>query len=176
MPCAHRCRDDQLVDLAAVFEAAGQPSHTNRFVFNGDFIDRGEYGVEVLTALLAYYLALPAAVYLGRGNHEDRLLCTAYGFRDELTAKYGETEAAELFEDVVAVFQALPLAATLRDREQGRGGLAIVHAGPPGPDNVRQSLAELKSLDRRATDGGLDSLCGNEAVPGTDRAVIVDMV
>ena len=77
----------QLVDLAAVFEVAGAPSATNRFVFNGDFIDRGQFGAEVLAVLLSYAVALPGSVHLNRGNHEDRLLCQAYSFRSELEEK-----------------------------------------------------------------------------------------
>ena len=52
----------QLVDLAAVFEAGGAPSPSNRYVFNGDFIDRGDAGVEVLAVLLSFALALPGCV------------------------------------------------------------------------------------------------------------------
>jgi hypothetical protein len=35
------------------------PSRTNKFIFNGDFVDRGSYGVEVMCALLALHIALP---------------------------------------------------------------------------------------------------------------------
>ena len=40
-------------------------------VFNGDFVDRGAHGVEVLSALLMLKLAWPRSVVLLRGNHED---------------------------------------------------------------------------------------------------------
>jgi hypothetical protein len=75
----------QLTDLATAFEAAGGcPSEDSKFIFNGDFVDRGEYSIEVLAVLLTFALALPGSCHLNRGNHEDRLLCQAYGFRAEL--------------------------------------------------------------------------------------------
>ncbi len=56
-------------------EAAGWPSAEQLFVFNGDFVDRGAWGVELLAVLAAWKLALPSAVFLLRGNHES-VTCT----------------------------------------------------------------------------------------------------
>ena len=135
----------QLVDLAAVFEAAGgAPSHSNRYIFNGDFIDRGDAGVEVLAVLLSYALALPGSVHLNRGNHEDRLLCQAYSFRSELEEKYPD-EASELFKDVVAVFQALPLAATIREPE-------------PEPEQRQQHQQQQQQQQQQRGDGTASTL------------------
>lgn len=49
----------QLIDLEAIFESAGFPSETNRYIFNGNHIDRGECSLEVLIVLLSYVLVLP---------------------------------------------------------------------------------------------------------------------
>ena len=125
-------------------------------------------------------------VHLNRGNHEDRLLCQAYSFRSELEEKYAD-EASDLFTDVVAVFQALPLAATIREPEpepeqeqhgdttSTREGIVVMHAGLPGADSPdhRRSLAGISTIDRMQI--GLDSVCG-KVEPHTDRAAVSDIV
>jgi serine/threonine-protein phosphatase 5 len=56
-------------------EVAGWPNEDQLFVWNGDFVDRGAWGVELLAVLAAWKLALPASVFLLRGNHES-ITCT----------------------------------------------------------------------------------------------------
>ena len=49
----------QLEDLLHILDEAGLPSPTNKYIFNGDFVDRGPMGVEVMCILLALYSAMP---------------------------------------------------------------------------------------------------------------------
>ena len=42
-----------LADLHHIFEQNGWPSEENVYIFNGDFVDRGLFGLEVLMVLLA---------------------------------------------------------------------------------------------------------------------------
>ena len=65
-------------------------------IFLGDYVDRGPSGVEVLTTILTLKLRNPRSVFLVRGNHEDRLLNTVYGFKSELCAKFPEITGDEL--------------------------------------------------------------------------------
>jgi serine/threonine-protein phosphatase 5 len=58
----------QYQDLVAIFHALGAPSAKNPYLFNGDLVDRGSMGIEILTAVLAWKLADPASVYINRGN------------------------------------------------------------------------------------------------------------
>jgi hypothetical protein len=66
----------------------GLPSSTNKYIFNGDFVDRGSHGAEVMCVLLALLIARPDCVALNRGNHEDFSICSVYGFQLECYEKY----------------------------------------------------------------------------------------
>ena len=96
-------------------------------IFNGDFVDRGESSVEVLSSLLLLRHVDPRNVVLLRGNHEDELLSTAYGFKDELTEKYGVQGSARLWSHLSRLFAALPLGARI-----GADGF-VVHGGVHDP-------------------------------------------
>ena len=41
----------QFYDLLHIFKLVGKPSKTNSFLFNGDFVDRGEFSLEVILTL-----------------------------------------------------------------------------------------------------------------------------
>jgi hypothetical protein len=48
----------------------GLPSPTNAYIFNGDFVDRGKKGAEVLLILYFLKILYPNHVQMNRGNHE----------------------------------------------------------------------------------------------------------
>ena len=89
----------QIYDLLELFKKGGDmPS--SRYVFMGDYVDRGYNGVEVLELLLALKIKYPEHITLLRGNHESRQICFAYGFYEEITRKYGNANAWEYFTDL----------------------------------------------------------------------------
>lgn len=59
------------------------------FVFLGDYVDRGSYGVEVLYTLMRLKLENPDQLLMARGNHEDFKMTATYGFLREGQMKYG---------------------------------------------------------------------------------------
>ncbi len=44
----------QFYDLLHIFEMNGVPSETNPYLFNGDFVDRGSFSVEVVLTLFSF--------------------------------------------------------------------------------------------------------------------------
>mmetsp|Transcript_51828 Transcript_51828/g.93048 ORF Transcript_51828/g.93048 Transcript_51828/m.93048 type:complete len:611 (-) Transcript_51828:15-1847(-) len=114
----------QLWDFDHMLNLAGMPSADNQFVFNGDFVDRGPWSVEVMFSLLAMKVWQPQHVFMNRGNHEAELANTFYGFFGEVEVKY-EKKMTELF---VNIFQAVPLCHVLNNE------VFVVHGGIPGPD------------------------------------------
>ncbi len=126
----------QLGDLFHILDESGWPSATNKYVFNGDFVDRGEQGVEVICVLLALNAAMPDYVFLNRGNHEDHAICCVYGFQSECKEKYDELT----FGMFVEVFRYLPLFAILNN------SVFIVHGGLFHNPDV--TIADLSAIDR----------------------------
>ncbi len=79
-------------------------------VFLGDYVDRGEAGIEVLAQLLYLKIKNPAQVTLIRGNHEDLDINSQYGFVDELEAKYTPDVCKALHSALALVYETFPTA------------------------------------------------------------------
>ena len=76
----------QLQDLFSIFTINGLPSPTNRYLFNGDFVDRGDYGCEILFVLMSFVLFYGSndVVLINRGNHESSNQNITGGFLSEV--------------------------------------------------------------------------------------------
>ncbi|XP_021605057.1 LOW QUALITY PROTEIN: serine/threonine-protein phosphatase 7-like [Manihot esculenta] len=102
----------QLHDLLFLLQDAGFPSHNRFFVFNGDYVDRGAWGLETFLLLLAWKVFLPQRVYLLRGNHESKYCTSVYGFEKEVLAKYGD-KGKHVYRKCLGCFEGLPLASVI---------------------------------------------------------------
>lgn len=106
-----------------------RPPPYQKYLFLGDYVDRGEFSVEVITIMFALALKYPKNIYLLRGNHEETSLNSLYGFKQELSHNQYSNDLWVKFN---IVFDLLPFAAILNGR------IFCVHGGL-SPD--------LKSLD-----------------------------
>ncbi|XP_065855778.1 serine/threonine-protein phosphatase 7 [Euphorbia lathyris] len=113
----------QFHDLLFLFRLAGFPSDNRFFVFNGDYVDRGAWGLETFLLLLAWKVYLPQRVYLLRGNHESKYCTSVYGFEKEVMAKYGD-KGKHVYRKCLGCFEGLPLVSIIAGRVYtAHGGL-----------------------------------------------------
>jgi diadenosine tetraphosphatase ApaH/serine/threonine PP2A family protein phosphatase len=135
----------QLQDLFTIFTINGLPSPTNRYLFNGDFVDRGMMGVEVFLTLLAFYFLCPGCVFFNRGNHEARAQTSWMGFEEEVLEKYSsqsDTGAARrLYNLFMSCFDVLPLVAVVQEK------VFVCHGGLFRMDGV--TLKHIDAIRRR---------------------------
>ncbi|GKY99052.1 hypothetical protein MPSEU_000860900 [Mayamaea pseudoterrestris] len=131
----------QFYDVLHIFELNGYPHRNNPYVFNGDFVDRGAFSVEVITTLLMFKLYDPDCIHLIRGNHETRGVNTHYGFYDEVSQKYNDLTPQRYNE----VFDWLSPAAVINKK------VFVVHGGIPTNETIK--LKDIRKI-QRGTDRG----------------------
>ncbi|XP_074287567.1 serine/threonine-protein phosphatase 5-like [Silene latifolia] len=126
----------QFYDLINIFEINGYPSEDNPYLFNGDFVDRGSFSIEVILTLFAFKCLYPNSMFLARGNHESKSMNEYYGFKSEIKTKLNYT-----FVDLFAqVFCCLPLAHVINNK------VFVTHGGLFSEDGVK--LSDIRAIDR----------------------------
>jgi len=119
----------QFSDAVKVFDLCGLPGGDNKFLFLGDYVDRGLYGLETITLLLALKCRWPEHVFLLRGNHESASINRVYGFFDECKRRF----SVKLWKTFSDAFNCMPAAALVAK------SILCMHGG---------LSPELRSLDQ----------------------------
>ena len=126
----------QFHDLLELFNKGGEIPNT-RYIFMGDFVDRGFNSVETFQLLLCIKLKYPSHITLLRGNHETRQITTVYGFYDETIRKYGN---ANPWKYCTEVFDYLGIGAVVE------GKIFCIHGGL-SPEI--KTIDQVRLIDRR---------------------------
>ncbi|KAL1463389.1 hypothetical protein WDU94_015144 [Cyamophila willieti] len=98
----------QYSDLLQAFEYGKFPP-ASRYLFLGDYVDRGRNSLETICLLLAYKIKYTSTFHLLRGNHECANINKVYGFYDECKRRYN----VKLWKVFTDCFNCMPVAAII---------------------------------------------------------------
>ncbi|MFH4976845.1 hypothetical protein AB6A40_003554 [Gnathostoma spinigerum] len=138
----------QFPDLQRIFSALGLPGKT-RFLFLGDYVDRGPQSLECIASLVAWKIAFPKKVFMLRGNHEFASINREYGFYEELEKRFNVGHAMRLWKEFNELFSVFPLAALIKGR------ILCMHGGLSPRMN---SIDDIKNVTMPLTECIPDSL------------------
>ncbi|XP_046355984.1 serine/threonine-protein phosphatase with EF-hands pef-1-like isoform X1 [Haliotis rufescens] len=110
------------------------------FLFLGDYVDRGECGIEVVSYLLAQKLLSPNKFFLLRGNHELRSVQEMFHFKTECLSKFGDSVGQQIWDAVNECFDCMPIAATIDDK------VFCVHGGIPSTEHDNGSIEAINKI------------------------------
>lgn len=98
----------QFYDLLTIFTLGGSPQSC-KYLFMGDFVDRGLFAFECVCYLYCLKIKYPKRIYLIRGNHESRHLTQFFTFQAECLFKSNQL----VYDRFMGSFDSLPIACVL---------------------------------------------------------------
>lgn len=126
----------QFYDMIHMFEKVVDNRNLPKtnMLFLGDYVDRGNYSIEVCIFLFALKINFPSEITLLRGNHESVAMTEHFTFREEVLRKYGGDES--VFDAFIEAFESLPLAADVN------GDYLCMHGG------ISPELATVEDINK----------------------------
>jgi len=132
----------QYFDLLRLFELGGFPNEADsRYIFLGDYVDRGSHSLEVILLLFCYKIKMRNDFYLLRGNHECGSINRIYGFFDECKRRFPDG-GIRLWKTFTDVFNYLPVAAIIDEK------IFCMHGGLSPQIMKRNSLQQIANIKR----------------------------
>jgi serine/threonine-protein phosphatase 2B catalytic subunit len=113
---------------------AGDPEKLN-YLFMGDYVDRGIFGLECMMLLISIKINFPKKFILLRGNHESRNMTESFTFREEVVNRFDN----QVYEAFMELFDALPIACVVDDK------YLAMHGGISPDLNL---IEEINSVNR----------------------------
>ena len=101
----------QYYDLLRVFDILNYPPKS-KFLFLGDYVDRGKQSLECLLLLLCLKIKNPQNIFLLRGNHESEAINKIFGFYDECKRRI----SVKCFKKITTLFNILPITALIEEK------------------------------------------------------------
>uniref|UniRef100_A0A0N4ZZ63 Serine/threonine-protein phosphatase n=1 Tax=Parastrongyloides trichosuri TaxID=131310 RepID=A0A0N4ZZ63_PARTI len=121
----------QYEDLLAIMNFGGFPP-MKKYVFLGDYVDRGPFSIECITLLFVFKVLYPLEITLLRGNHESRPVNMHYGFYLECKRRY----STALYDAFQWAFNCMPFCARVG------GKILCMHGG------IAEDLVDIEQLER----------------------------
>ena len=148
----------QLFDMIKIIKTVETKENCNRFLFLGDYVDRGSYPVETFIYLCCRKIIDPDNFFLIRGNHETESINAIYGLKEKCETEY---HSISLYNRMNEVFKCIPVAAVVAN------SIFCVHAGI-SPES--KSIEDICLIDR-FTDIGLEGLLSDITWSDPDETV-----
>ena len=132
----------QYYDLVHMLNKAGDPAKLN-YLFLGDYVDRGIFGLECMMLLLAIKTNFPRKFIMLRGNHESRNMTESFTFREEVITRYD----AQIYDLFMELFDSLPISCVVDDK------YLAMHGGISPELNLIDDINKINRFQEIPLDG-----------------------